>query len=72
MFLTLCAVEHAKAVSVMMAKELPNYDGMMLLNYFQISLVEFFCEPRFTSFLLKETWRNMSNDVDLREKAKSQ
>lgn len=49
----------------MMAKELSNNDGVMLLYQVQILLVELRGEPGFTSFFLKETWGNMAYDVHL-------
>lgn len=65
---TLRTVEHPEAISVMMTKELSKNDRLMLLNQIQVQLVEFRCVPLLPPFLLKETWRDVANYVDLVEK----
>lgn len=52
----------------MMAKELSKYDRMMLLNQIQVFLVECRSKPRLASLLLKETWGDVANDIDLVKK----
>lgn len=65
---TFCTVEHSEAISVMMTKELSLNDRFMLLNQIQVQLVEFRCVPWLSPFLLKETWGDVANYVDLVEK----
>lgn len=65
---TLRTVEHSEAISVMMTKELSKNDRLMLLNQIQVQLVEFRCVPLLPPFLLKETWRDVADYVDLVEK----
>lgn len=65
---TCIIVEHPEAVSVMVPKELPCYDVVVLLDHLQVLLVEAIPEPRLLPCLLKEPWGHMANYVDLQRR----
>lgn len=62
---TCVIIEHPKAVSVMVAEELPCDDSMVLLDHLQVLLVEALPEPCFVPSLLKESWGHVANNVHL-------
>lgn len=62
---TWCTVEHPKAVSMVMTKELADYNVMMFLNKLDILFIELRPEPWFMSFLLKKPRGNVTDNVHL-------
>lgn len=64
---TCAAVEHAKAVCVMVPKELGSDHPVVLLHNSQVALVEVPPEPGLAPFLLKEARRDMPHNVDLQK-----
>lgn len=65
---TCIIIEHPKAVGVVMPKELPCDDSMVLLDHLKVLLVEALPEPRFVLSLLKEPRGHMANNVHLQGK----
>lgn len=59
------AVEHAKAVCVMVPKELGSNHRVVPLHNSQVALVEAPPEPGLAPFLLKEARRDVPHNVDL-------
>lgn len=62
---TCIIIEHPKAIQVIVPKELPCDDPMMLLDHLQVLLVESLPVPHFVPFLLKEPRGHVANDVHL-------
>lgn len=62
---TCWTVEHPKAVSMVMTKELADNNVMIFLNKLYILLIELRPEPWLMSFLLKKTRRDMTHNVHL-------
>lgn len=65
---TCVAVEHAKAVRVMVPKELGSDHPVMLLHNSQVPLVKAPPEPRLAPFLLKEAGGHVPHNIDLQKK----
>ena len=66
---TVKVVEHSEAVCVVMAEELSLDDGMMLLHHVHVALVKLWSEPGLAPLLLKEPWRNVANNVHLKDES---
>lgn len=62
---TCIVIEHSEAVGVVVPKELPRYDTVVLLDHLQVLLVEALSEPGLVLGLLKEPWGHVANNVDL-------
>lgn len=62
---TCVAVEHSKAVCVMVPKELGSDHPVVLLHNSQVPLVKAPPEPGLAPFLLKEARRDVPHNVDL-------
>lgn len=63
---TCIIIEHPKAVKVLVPKELPRDDSMVLVDQLQILFVEVLPEPCFVPRLLKEPRRHVADNVHLR------
>lgn len=64
---TCVAVEHAKAVCVMVPKELGSNHLVVPLHNFQVALIKAPLEPGFAPFLLKEARGDVPHNVDLQK-----
>lgn len=62
---TCIIIKHPEAVSVVVPKELPREDMMVLPDHPQVLLVEALPEPSLVPRLLKEPWGHVANNVHL-------
>lgn len=62
---TCIVIEHSEAVGMVVPKELPRYDTVVLPDHLHVLLVEALSEPGLVLGLLKEPWGHVANNVDL-------